>query len=501
LNAVINQLLDKPGSRQQALALVGAAEKLDAVEAVARLAQNNTEALAVRVAALETLGQLPSVQSANALTDLLKSTKDDTRKAVVNALTKLAQQPKADAPGAKEALKALQSVTLDLTEAKPFREQVVGALAATRSGTEWLLALHADGKLPEDLKGETGRVLRNSPYQDLRNKAMAAFPAPGKLDPKKLPTPAQLATRTGDAGRGQKLLQDSAKNDTQCLKCHAVRGLGGNVGPDLSMIGKKVSRENILESILLPSKAIADQYLTWQVTTTKGLTVSGLLIEETPQFIILRDANGKDTKIDQKDVDGKMKSPSSLMPTEIVATMTEGELLDVVEYLMTLKTSALSPEVWSIAGPFDNGAGDAGLDKVYPPEKVIDLKATYDGKAGKVTWRTVRPNSQGYLDLQAFHGSESANITSYLYTVIESPADQEGQILLGSDDGAKVWLNGQEVFMIRDHRAALPEQDKIKVKLKKGRNELLVKIVNGDGPHGLYLTVLADQELKRVDVK
>src|SRR5262245_39047460 len=136
----------------------------------------------------------------------------------------------------------------------------------------------------------------------MRNKALTAFPAPGKLDPKKLPSVAALATMRGDANRGKRILADSLKGNLQCLKCHTVRGVGGQIGPDLSMIGKKASRENLFESILYPSKAIADQYVQYQVTTAAGLTVTGLLIEETPAQVIIRDANGKDTVIKKEDI-------------------------------------------------------------------------------------------------------------------------------------------------------------------------------------------------------
>src|SRR5262249_39919199 len=199
-----------------------------------------------------------------------------------------------------------------------------------------------------------------------------------------LPSSAALAMRRGDAGRGQQLLAASVKNDLQCLKCHTVRGVGGSVGPDLSVIGKKASRENLFESILLPSKAIADQYLSWNIETTKGLTLQGLIVEETADHIVLRDANAKDTKIDKKEIDSRSKSPNSLMPSDIVAFMTEDELVDLVEYLFTLKTPVLAPPWWHVAGPFDNGEADAGLDRVWPPEKQIDLKATYAGKTGPV---------------------------------------------------------------------------------------------------------------------
>src|SRR5207302_9632859 len=106
-----------------------------------------------------------------------------------------------------------------------------------------------------------------------------------------------LAGRRGDAERGKQALAASVKGDAQCLKCHAVNGVGGNVGPDLATIGTKASRENLFESILFPSKAIADQYVQWNVTTTRGVTVFGFLVEDTPDRLTIRDASGKDHRI------------------------------------------------------------------------------------------------------------------------------------------------------------------------------------------------------------
>src|SRR5262249_2031002 len=143
--------------------------------------------------------------------------------------------------------------------------------------------------------------------------------------------------RKGDAARGQKLIAASIKNDMQCLKCHTISGVGGQIGPDLSVIGKKASKENLFESILNPSKAIADQYLTWQIETKKGLSLTGLIVEETPTVITLRDGNGKDTKIDKKDIESRDKSPKSLMPDDLLAYMTEDDLVDIVAYLFGLK--------------------------------------------------------------------------------------------------------------------------------------------------------------------
>ena len=102
----------------------------------------------------------------------------------------------------------------------------MAGLAASRPGTTWLLQAHGGKKLAGDLTPDLARLLRNSPYPDLRNKALLAFPAPGKLDPKQLPSIAILATRRGDTARGKQLLAASLKNDTQCLKCHTINGVG-----------------------------------------------------------------------------------------------------------------------------------------------------------------------------------------------------------------------------------------------------------------------------------
>jgi hypothetical protein len=189
------------------------------------------------------------------------------------------------------------------------------------------------------------------------------------------------------------------------------------------------------------------------------------------------------------------------MPSDLLAYMTEDDLVDMVEYLATLRTSMLAMDYWHIIGPFDNGSDDAGLDQVFPPEKELNLRATYQGKSGPVKWRTVKPNADGYVDLQALYSGDSNNIVSYLYREVESPADQEARIQLGTDDCAKLWINGQLVYTGRQHRAAAPAQDEVKLRLKKGRNKILLKINNGDGAHGFYLLLLAEEELKRLEEK
>jgi putative membrane-bound dehydrogenase-like protein len=498
LTKAVKKMLDNGDTRLTGLQVIAAAEHRASLSAVAEIAADTKQPIFLQMAAIHTLAALPSDKSVDTLGKILKDGPKEARSDTLQAIGRISQG-KDGQPGVKRAQSVLAMLVVLPETPLDIRRGAVEALAGSREGSAWLLAAHGKKRLPKTVQADAGRLLRNSPYPDLRKKALIAFPPAGKLDPKKLPKIDVLAKLKGNPAKGKQLLAASVKNDMQCLKCHTIRGLGGQVGPDLSVIGKKASRENLFESILYPSKAIADQYLTWTIITKDGKSVSGLIIEETPDHVLIRDANAKDTKIDKKQIEAREKDPKSLMPDDLLRFISEDELVDIVEYLFNLKTSALAMDFWHIAGPFDNGDNDAGLDKVFPPEKAVDLKAEYKGKIGKVRWRTVKPDGTGYVDLQAHYGKDSQQIVSYLHREIESPAEQEATVLIGTDDGAKLFVNGDLVFTERRHDAAIPEKHAVKVKLKKGRNQLLLKINNGDGAHGFYFTILAEQELRRVD--
>lgn len=328
---------------------------------------------------------------------------------------------------------------------------------------------------------------------------------PGKvsprIDPKKLPSAAALAARRGDAAHGKQLVADSRTSPLQCLKCHTIRGDGGIVGPDLSAVGKRASRQQLVEAILTPSKAIAPGYLTQVIETKKGQVFSGIAIEDTPDHVLLRDGTGRDTKLLTKDIEARAKEARSLMKDNLCAALTEADLVDVVEYLATLTTPLLEMDYWHVVGPFDNGPKSDGLDRVFAPEKAVNLKGAYLGKGGKVRWATVRPDAEGYVDLQALLAPNDENSVSYLYRRVESPGEQEATVQLGTDEGAKLWINGNLVYTHRTAREVKPAEDSVKVKLQKGPNAILLKVSNVEGPHGFYLRLVSEQPLRRLEEK
>lgn len=477
------------------LALCAATGNMRGLAMASAIANDESRPVALRERAIATLGKLPWKDSASALRQVALHGGPLAAKAC-SALGELASaRKKTDA--SDSALEALQALLANDSCKSPALE----ALANTRAGTQWLLARQESGKLPGNLLAETGRLLRNSPFQEYRNKAMIAFPAPGKIDARKLPSSSELAKRAGNPGRGKALLDSSAKNDLQCIKCHMIDGLGGRIGPDLSQIGKKASRENLLDSLLTPSKAIADQYLVHAVSTKGGLVVSGLLLEETPDALVLRDANGKDHRIPKGEIDERTRLQESIMPANLVAHMSEDDLLDICEHLLTLKSSTMAPGAFRIIGPLEGGkGGDSGFDQPMAPERGLDFKASMKGKGGMVGWRAVRPDSSGYVDLTGLHWPGAADSVSFVAVVAESPVKQKGWVLLGADDCSRLWVNGAMVHEDRAHEAARPAKFRVPVELKAGANTILLKISNGNNPHGFYLSLSAEQELRETTV-
>jgi putative membrane-bound dehydrogenase-like protein len=480
------------------LQLVVAAELTDRVDRIAGMAIKPQSA-EYRKAAIAALGQLKTIKAVEVLEDIIVNEKGFVVEAIAAIGQHVAAPKKGDA-AAERALKVLQTVITGEKASADMKRAAVSALAGSRAGSVWLLEAHGKNELSKELVTEAGRLLRNSPYQDLANKAKLTFPAPGKLNPKNLPPVGELAKRAGDATRGKAVWNTSLNGAAQCAKCHTVRGVGGQVGPDLSSIGKKASRENLYESILIPSKAIADQYIQHSVTTTAEVTVTGLLIADTPTSITLRDANGKDTTIAKKDIEGQVrKLKTSIMPEDVVAALTEDELIDLVAYLETLKVAALTPDSFRIVGPFPAESMDKALDAESGPEKVeFDPALKFRAKDAMIGWKTIRPDGKGYFDLAAMHGDKGNNSASYMYVEIESPVEQAGELLLGPDDGARLWINGKDVFTTRETSAATPGAHKIAIKLTKGKNTVLLKVANGNNPHGFYFSLTSAEETKVV---
>ena len=154
---------------------------------------------------------------------------------------------------------------------------------------------------------------------------------------------------------------------------------------------------------------------------------------------------------------------------------------------------------WRVAGPFplewDEEFTDkipAGFDRAYAPEQTDDLTAVFDSMDGPTRWTPAGGDLSGLLDFLPLFAS-TENTIAYARCRIHAPEDMEVRMSLGSNDGAKVWVNGAEVFSwcsVPDGgRTASPHQDEFTVNLKAGANPVLVKVENLGANWQLYLSI------------
>jgi putative heme-binding domain-containing protein len=160
-------------------------------------------------------------------------------------------------------------------------------------------------------------------------------PLPLAKDGKKPPRVSELLARTGNPVTGKGLFAGAGT----CAKCHIVNGEGKAVGPNLSGIGAKLSREALYESILAPSAAISHSYETFTARLKDGRSFTGLLISQSPEKIVIRGADSIDVILPAGEVEELVKQPISLMPADLATTLSPDELVDLVAWLETLRAT------------------------------------------------------------------------------------------------------------------------------------------------------------------
>jgi putative heme-binding domain-containing protein len=169
------------------------------------------------------------------------------------------------------------------------------------------------------------------PVRDLFEGYLPADPA-GAPKLGSNPRPRAILALRGDASRGEKLFWSPAAN---CGSCHKVGDRGTPIGPDLTAIGKLRPRDDLLESVLEPSRRIEPQFASYLAETTDGRSTVGLLVRRTEKEVVLRDAQNREIVLATDTVTELHPSRTSLMPSGQLAGLTAQEAADLLEYLAT----------------------------------------------------------------------------------------------------------------------------------------------------------------------
>jgi putative heme-binding domain-containing protein len=120
-----------------------------------------------------------------------------------------------------------------------------------------------------------------------------------------------------------------------CGSCHRVGDRGTPVGPDLSAIANLRPREDLLESILEPSRRVEPKYAAYSAHTADGRSFNGLLVKRDANEVVLRDGQNREVTLATGTVEELRPSRLSLMPEGQLAGLTAQEAADLLEYVAT----------------------------------------------------------------------------------------------------------------------------------------------------------------------
>ncbi len=144
-----------------------------------------------------------------------------------------------------------------------------------------------------------------------------------------------LLARKGDLKRGRSLF--FSEGGARCASCHQVEGEGAEIGPDLSEIGNRYSKAEILKHIVEPSLLIEDQYVSWDFEMNDDFVYSGTKLSEDSTTVQLRDSTGKVISLNRKDILVGSRRSVSTMPTGLINAMTAEEAASLLDWLSSLK--------------------------------------------------------------------------------------------------------------------------------------------------------------------
>ncbi|MFT7641230.1 MAG: putative membrane-bound dehydrogenase-like protein [Pirellulaceae bacterium] len=140
-----------------------------------------------------------------------------------------------------------------------------------------------------------------------------------------------LSLPAGDIRRGQRVFHTEK---TSCKACHALGYVGGNIGPDLTRIGRIRSKADLLESIIFPSSSFVRSYEPTTVILKNGKVFNGVIREDNGAEIVLATAERKLLRISHEQIDERVESKISIMPAGLDKQLTKQEIADLIEFLM-----------------------------------------------------------------------------------------------------------------------------------------------------------------------
>ncbi len=291
---------------------------------VLALAQDNAKSTGLRATAIAVVARLQPEGAVEALRTMLA---DKDPKIAATALNGLVDMQDAT---------SLRTVLSDDNCAMDKRRGACERLMDSTPGAILLVRLLEEERLCDELRQLV--LAKATAHPDANVRVLYEKFIPEDQRPQKLGSTVSaddILKLSADANRGRNIFFKSSA--AQCNRCHAVQGFGSDLGPELSNIGKKYERAALLETILLPSKAISHEYRPYLLETTGGQVYAGFLVEKTDQHIVLRDVNRQQVRVPAAEVEALVEQEKSLMPELVLSEITAQDAADLLAFLESCK--------------------------------------------------------------------------------------------------------------------------------------------------------------------
>jgi putative membrane-bound dehydrogenase-like protein len=234
----------------------------------------------------------------------------------------------------KSAMALMEQIFMDSTQSIDNRKLALRAFGGPTDSEDYLLVLASENKIPPDLHLTAAGLFQSAWRPNIRAAGASYFKLPQSKDGAATDM-AMLMDKTGIAENGKAVFANA------CSNCHQINEAGVKFGPDLSEIGSKLSKRAIYTTILFPDQGISFGYEGYAFKMKDGSQAFGMITSETEDNVEILYMTNQQT-LDKANLLSREKQETSMMPSNLQTLMTEKELVDLVEYLQSLKSNKIS---------------------------------------------------------------------------------------------------------------------------------------------------------------
>ncbi|MFV2068669.1 MAG: PVC-type heme-binding CxxCH protein, partial [Pirellulales bacterium] len=229
-----------------------------------------------------------------------------------------------------------------------LRRLAVQQIMLRPQSTHGLLSLVQSNGLDEPLAKDITRQLANHFIQEVKQTAREMLVTRYGEQHRTIDFD-QILSIEGEAGRGESVF--FSRGATPCGKCHRTWGIGAAIGPDLSTIGTKYGRRELLFHIVFPNSAINFSYAVTSFMLDDGRVLSGVVVREDQDDVQLATAEGETVVIAKWEIEKRQSQPTSLMPENVGDSLSNRELADLLAFLGTQRRPVVELGETRLSGP------------------------------------------------------------------------------------------------------------------------------------------------------